>query len=45
MEQYYNKDTLTLTIPVKYDEEIKGIPEETEKIIFEEDIEKDIFPI
>jgi hypothetical protein len=31
---YYNKETKTLTLPYNFNEKLKDIPEETEKIIF-----------
>jgi hypothetical protein len=37
---YYNKETKTLTIPYIFNEELKDIPEETEIIIFNQNLVK-----
>jgi hypothetical protein len=40
LTQYYNKDTKTLTLPYTFNEELNNIPEETEIIIFSENLRK-----
>jgi Leucine-rich repeat (LRR) protein len=35
LNKWYNKKTKTLTIPSSYNEELKGIPKDTQIIIFE----------
>ena len=41
--KYYNKEILTLTLPPDFNEEFIDIPSNTQKIIFEEDINNNIF--
>ena len=40
LEQYYNKETKTLSIPWDFDEELKDLQFDTEVIIFEENRSK-----
>jgi len=40
MFKYYDNITKTLTIPCKFNEEIKDIPNDTENIIFNENLKK-----
>ena len=40
LEEYYNKETKTLTIPFNFNEELKDLPLDTEIIIFDEDFDK-----
>jgi hypothetical protein len=45
MIKYYNNTTKTLTIPYKFNEELKDIPDDTEIIIFDEDLKNDKYSI
>ncbi len=40
LEQYYNKETQTLTLPYDFDEELCDLPLDTKVIVFEEDFIK-----
>ncbi len=40
LEQYYNKETQTLTLPYNFNKELSNLPLNTKVIIFEEDYSK-----
>ena len=45
LEEYYNKETETLTLPINFNSLLEDLPLGAKKIIFEEDNDKYVFSI